>query len=803
LQGNRTKLTDPDAGVITSKYDGWGQLKEEKQKIHAGVDSITTSYNYLSSGFLNYKSRNGETTYYLYDNLYRPVKTWINGKHSQEFTYDQWDRVIQTTDIVDGSKTFVRKTEYDRLGHVAKEIYPSGYTVSNVYDSYGYLIQVNNPQGNAIWQAKESNARGQLTKTQSGDKETTFGFDDRGFPTSILTPDITDLAYSFDAKGNLTYREDNRLYINSHYSEYLEYDNLNRLKTWTPFHRKYGGEYITIQYNNQGNIQKKSDLGNYTMNYGANGKPHALTSISGTPSIMPNNQTITYTDFKKVKTVSEAGNTLTLSYGTDEQRIKTVLTKPNQTLTRYYMGNYEEEIVGGNTRKIHYICGGNGLTAIYVQNAGLDTLYYAHTDYQGSLIALSLADGTVKERYAYDPWGNRRNPNDWSQADTRTSFIVNRGYTMHEHLPEFKLINMNGRVYDPLTAQFFSPDPYLQAPGDWLNYNRYSYAFGNPFKYIDPSGEFLGLLFRGLSFVGQLSSDLIQGRSNPIGHAWGISGQATNGFANCAQIPVYQSDNTRVSIGLDPFALGVSANVVHKTGDNTSSLSVGFGALGGFYANAGTSQKIGDFTLGGGVGVGNNYWGWNASATYQGVGGGYGQTYYGNAIGRHDPQPNPQTVGNITIIWRGGSFTLQNDAYGDKHDRWRSNAAELTIGDLTVGTWLYNNDPKGEAEAMGEIGYDLEGTNRRGQTNRPYKGEQKYGTWNDGKTYASPFYVGYRVGNRIERIGYSSPWVQEFTQNLVHRWVPFGRQNFYVNDTAFSSGIYGYSGYYSPFSLWH
>jgi len=48
---------------------------------------------------------------------------------------------------------------------------------------------------------------------------------------------------------------------------------------------------------------------------------------------------------------------------------------------------------------------------------------------------------------------------------------------------------MNGRVYDPLTAQFFSPDPYVQAPGNWLNYNRYSYCLNNPLIYTDPDGE--------------------------------------------------------------------------------------------------------------------------------------------------------------------------------------------------------------------------------------------------------------------------------------------------------------------------
>jgi hypothetical protein len=113
--------------------------------------------------------------------------------------------------------------------------------------------------------------------------------------------------------------------------------------------------------------------------------------------------------------------------------VKTVLTQSGSTLTRYYMGNNEEEITGNNVRKIHYLCGGNGLAAVYIQNAGKDTLYYAHTDYRGSLTALSLPNGTVVERYAYDPWGKRRNPGNWTQTDTRTAFILNRGYTMHEH----------------------------------------------------------------------------------------------------------------------------------------------------------------------------------------------------------------------------------------------------------------------------------------------------------------------------------------------------------------------------------
>ena len=126
--------------------------------------------------------------------------------------------------------------------------------------------------------------------------------------------------------------------------------------------------------------------------------------------------------------------------------------------------------------------------AMLVNYNGVETLYYGYTDNQGSLIALTNESGSVVEKYAYDPWGARRDPANWQSKDTRTSFITNRGYTGHEHLDAFGIINMNGRVYDPLTTLFFSPDPFVQAPGNWLNFNRYGYCMNNPTKYTDPSG---------------------------------------------------------------------------------------------------------------------------------------------------------------------------------------------------------------------------------------------------------------------------------------------------------------------------
>ena len=59
----------------------------------------------------------------------------------------------------------------------------------------------------------------------------------------------------------------------------------------------------------------------------------------------------------------------------------------------------------------------------------------------------------------------------------------------HEMLNEFNLINMNGRVYDPVLGRFLGPDKYVQEGDNSQNYNSYSYCLNNPLKYADPSGD--------------------------------------------------------------------------------------------------------------------------------------------------------------------------------------------------------------------------------------------------------------------------------------------------------------------------
>ncbi|MDR2039061.1 MAG: RHS domain-containing protein [Bacteroidales bacterium] len=98
-------------------------------------------------------------------------------------------------------------------------------------------------------------------------------------------------------------------------------------------------------------------------------------------------------------------------------------------------------------------------------------LYYAHTDHLGSIVQLTDNNGNAVFNASYDAWGY--------QSVTTNTIGYSQGYTGHEHLPEFGLINMTrpegehgahsgitpGRMYDPLVDRFKSWLLYTKSAG--------------------------------------------------------------------------------------------------------------------------------------------------------------------------------------------------------------------------------------------------------------------------------------------------------------------------------------------------
>ncbi|MFW5872655.1 MAG: RHS repeat domain-containing protein [bacterium] len=193
--------------------------------------------------------------------------------------------------------------------------------------------------------------------------------------------------------------------------------------------------------------------------------------------------------------------------------------------TKYFVGGIFEKIADettGATTELNYINGGDGLAAIFASNNSSSALYYIHKDHLGSFQTISNSSGTLEEELSFCPWGRRRSATDWEDY-SEPSVMFDRGYTGHEHLDQFNLINMNGRVYDPILGRFLSPDNYVQLPDYSQSLNRYSYCLNNPLIYTDPSGEsfvVIGLIVLGSMIVDYGVQVAINYANDNVGNPW-------------------------------------------------------------------------------------------------------------------------------------------------------------------------------------------------------------------------------------------------------------------------------------------
>lgn len=302
--------------------------------------------------------------------------------------------------------------------------------------------------------------------------------------------------YSYNSGGAMKQKKDNKT---SQFEEY-EYDNLQRL---TKVKQKIGiNNWITaadFNYSPNGNMTYKSDAGN--LKYNISGKPHQLSGrdLEYDPSKLfhsnnATNCTTEYNAFHKIKKITEGEYSLEFIYGTNKQRIKTILKKNGAIIQKKYFirGIYEleENSTSPNTRELSYFnadfCVGIQVRTNYTK----DTMFYVLTDHLGSFDRIVDQNNNLRDIQSFDVWGNRRKHDNWQAHEAEnTKHIFDRGYTGHEHLNVFKIINMNGRIYDPVIARFFSVDPYVQSPDFSQNYNRYIYCLNDPLSHTDPSGE--------------------------------------------------------------------------------------------------------------------------------------------------------------------------------------------------------------------------------------------------------------------------------------------------------------------------
>ncbi len=484
VYGRQTKLTDINAGITQYAYNMLSQMTSQTTALN-GITNM--SYDVLGRATQKVGPE-GTTTYEFFPSGSNAATNQIKkitgfSGDVQEFTYDSYGRVSTDKVTVDATAHTSTYT-YNNYNDVLSVAYPSGFTLNYAYDANGYLNTLKNGTNTVtLFTNGGMNGLNQYTSYTLGNSKTSTNSYYFGTPTRYLATGLQDLNLTWNYQnGNLTTRND----AIKGKTETFTYDNLDRLLTSTVT----GLTAMAMTYAANGNISSKSDVGNYT--YGIS-KINAVTGISNLSATIPLlTQSVTYTPYFQPATITENAHVQTYTYGYDQQRIKGELKQSGTTLhTRYYFGSYEKEIVGSTTRHLHYINAGQGLVAIVVRENGTDTYNYVYTDHLGSILTLTNNVGTVVAEQNFDAWGRKRNTATWTYASVQSvpSWLY-RGYTGHEHLPQFNLINMNGRLYDPLAGRMLSVDNYVQGSGlTTQGYNRYSYALNNPLRYTDPNGE--------------------------------------------------------------------------------------------------------------------------------------------------------------------------------------------------------------------------------------------------------------------------------------------------------------------------
>ena len=509
----RDTITDPDYGTLVTVYDAYGRLKSSASPRESAAQTQTTCvYDGLDRVVSVTDGLEGTLTQYSYNET-GVVKGTLDeilfkkqaGSDIQRIHYD-YDALARPKSIVEqrGAAQYKTLMDYDSQSRVNRLVYPSGVTVRYGYHR-GYLKNVTDDNGNLLWRTGDMDALGQLLEARLGNGAVTnYVYDTlmHRIERIVTTKNLQNFTYGYDNFGNLASQKDNR----KNMEETFTYDGMNRL-TGVTLKCPSGQDLVcSVTYDALGRMTSRQAV------TAENGMPqvtsvfsqpvfdpakvHALTSATTTEGMFPaTSQIITYTGFDKVAKMKQGNDSLCYTYGYDRQRILMEEHVGGLTRTKQYWGacEYVTESDGNTTtsRWRTFVAGPYGVFAVVESHNGIHDTHYVLKDNLGSWTTITDENGTVEQRLSFDAWGNLRNPNTWANYTVGDSFakpMFDRGFTGHEHLADFGLINMNGRVYDPVMSSFLSADRFVQNPMTAQGFNRYSYCMNNPLRFIDPTG---------------------------------------------------------------------------------------------------------------------------------------------------------------------------------------------------------------------------------------------------------------------------------------------------------------------------
>lgn len=467
-----TEAVDPLERKAKREYDAAGNLKKTEDAL-----GRTISYAYDNTDRLkevNYSEASTVDVTYKYDKNSNIVEM-VDGTGTTTRVYDQLGRLTE----VKNGKSEVVKHKYDLGNQQTEIVYPNGETVKRAFDKAGRLEKVTDWLG----------------------KETTFSYNRDSQTKAITFPAATENVdeYSYNPAGemtavsmkkkavvlaSMTYTRDKlsrvEKSVDTGFSEEAErnyeYDTANRLT-------KSNG--TAFEYDAANNVKKIS--------------PTTYTYDKADQIATASNATFEYNKVgERVKSTPTGGSATTFSYDQASNLIKNVSGGVENTFKYDGTGLRSTETRGASTYPMvwdstaglplllrrgadYYVYGPGGLVISRITSG---TAAYHHHDQLGSTRILTNSSGEVTGTYRYGPNGAL-----WKQTGTGTQMGFAGQFRMGT---ENQLIYLRARTYDPVTAQFLTPDPLAAVSGE-----TYAYAAANPVNAGDPSGLHVSVDFGG------------------------------------------------------------------------------------------------------------------------------------------------------------------------------------------------------------------------------------------------------------------------------------------------------------------